>query len=419
MAETHRTIASVVLDRERWSRFADSVAVALVVALPWSTSATGILAAILIVAIIPNLDRASLRRVLSTPAGGLPVLLCLVALAGMLWASGVPLAERSEGLKSFLKLLVIPLLMIQFRRSGNGRWVVSGFLASCGVLLALSWLLTFVPGFPWPWHGKGQIGVPIKDYISQSGEFIVCAAILAWLGLKAWREQRRGIAITIAFAIVALLANILTIATSRTALVVIPVLLVLFAYKHLSGKAITAFLAVGIVAGALALVFVTPTRENVAAMFTEVQTFDPGSGETRAGARLEFWKKSVGFILEAPFVGHGTGSIRDQFRRSVRGTGMAAVASSNPHNQTFAVAIQLGLLGAAVMFAMWMAHALLFRGTGFVAWVGLVIVTQNVVGSLFNSHLFDFLQGWGYVIGVGVAAGMILRQGDLKVASRD
>ncbi len=40
-----------------------------------------------------------------------------------------------------------------------------------------------------------------------------------------------------------------------------------------------------------------------------------------------------------------------------------------------------------------------------VAWFGLVVVVQNIIGSLFNSHLFDFTQGWAYVFGVGVAAG--------------
>jgi len=52
----------------------------------------------------------------------------------------------------------------------------------------------------------------------------------------------------------------------------------------------------------------------------------------------------------------------------------------------------------------------LFRGGGLMEWVGLVIVVQNIVGSLFNSFLFDFTEGWIYVLGVGVAAGMILRQ---------
>ena len=46
---------------------------------------------------------------------------------------------------------------------------------------------------------------------------------------------------------------------------------------------------------------------------------------------------------------------------------------------------------------------------GLAAWAGLVIVIQNLIGSLFNSHLFDFTHGWGYVIGVGVAGGVILK----------
>jgi O-antigen ligase len=36
-------------------------------------------------------------------------------------------------------------------------------------------------------------------------------------------------------------------------------------------------------------------------------------------------------------------------------------------------------------------------------WVGLTVVVQNIVSSLLNSHLFDFHEGWLYVLGVGVA----------------
>jgi O-antigen ligase len=31
---------------------------------------------------------------------------------------------------------------------------------------------------------------------------------------------------------------------------------------------------------------------------------------------------------------------------------------------------------------------------------------------LFNSHLFDFSQGWLYVFGVGIMGGMVLRAAD-------
>ena len=59
---------------------------------------------------------------------------------------------------------------------------------------------------------------------------------------------------------------------------------------------------------------------------------------------------------------------------------------------------------------MWVAHFMLFLGSGLNAWIGMIIVVQNVVSSLVNSHLFDFSQGWLYVFGVGVAGGMALRE---------
>jgi hypothetical protein len=52
---------------------------------------------------------------------------------------------------------------------------------------------------------------------------------------------------------------------------------------------------------------------------------------------------------------------------------------------------------------------MLFRGGGFIAWIGLIVVVQNIISSLFNSHLFDFTQGWLYVFGVGVAGGTVLK----------
>lgn len=36
---------------------------------------------------------------------------------------------------------------------------------------------------------------------------------------------------------------------------------------------------------------------------------------------------------------------------------------------------------------------------GLVAELGLLFVVHNIIGSLFNSHLFEFLEGWLYVLG--------------------
>ena len=95
-------------------------------------------------------------------------------------------------------------------------------------------------------------------------------------------------------------------------------------------------------------------------------------------------------------------------RRSAR-ICAAGVVINNPHNQTLNVAVQWGAVGIVVLYAMWLFHLLLFRGEGLVAWIGLMVVVQNIFTSLFNSHIFDFHEGWMYVLGVGVAGGMTLR----------
>ena len=106
------------------------------------------------------------------------------------------------------------------------------------------------------------------------------------------------------------------------------------------------------------------------------------------------------------------GSITELFRQSTSGqTGADAIVSANPHNQTFAVAIQLGILGVIVLYAMWISHAMLmFSLPGQGGWIGSLLVIQNVISSLFNSHLFDFTQGWIYVFGVGVIGGVAMQQ---------
>jgi hypothetical protein len=79
--------------------------------------------------------------------------------------------------------------------------------------------------------------------------------------------------------------------------------------------------------------------------------------------------------------------------------------------------IQWGAVGLAVLCWLWLAHIRIFLQAGFVAELGLIVVVQNIIGSLFNSHLFDFTEGWLYVLGVGVAGGLIAKRGIAATAS--
>ena len=398
---------TALFDQAKLKRTADWLAVALAASLPWSTSATSILAVLWIVAAVPTLDRRALRETLLTPAGGLPVLLVAFGVIGVLWAD-VTWAERWNGVGSFLKLLVIPLMFVHFRGSERGLCVFGGFLMSCVILLVASTLGQFVPGFSFI-PIKADLTF-VKNAATQSGEFVICIFGMLYLAADCIERRRWLWLCGLTAAILGMLANMIFIATGRTALVMLPVLLVAFAIKRLSRRGVVALAAIVVVLSGIAWTSSPYLRERTLKAWTDYQKYEVAGEQNSSGERLEFWTKSIGFVREAPVFGHGTGSIHALFIAASAGkTGAAGSATANPHNQTFAVAIQIGIVGAAVLWAMWLAHLLLFRGGGLAEWIGLVIVIQNIVGSAFNSHLFDFVQGWIYVVGVGVAGGIALR----------
>jgi O-antigen ligase len=388
---------------------ADGLIVAVAIVLPWSTSATAILLVLWLLTLGPTLRLPDIYSQFRTAAGGLPVLLVVLGLVGMLWAD-VPLFERWKGFESFLKLLAIPLLFIQFRRSLHGARVFVGYLVSCIALLVISVVVQIFHPFSLSLHWDGVL---VKNAASQSGEFVTCIFGLAFLASEAGERRQWRWMLAFMLVILAMLADILYVATGRTALVAAVALLVLFAATKLSRRGIVIAFT-----GAVAICLVAWTsspylRFRATTIWTDIQKYEATNERTSSGERIEFWKKSLEFIRQSPVIGQGTGSIRMLFERAAVGqTGTAGVATANPHNQTLAVGIQLGVAGIGVLWAMWVAHLLLFRGIGLAQWIGLVVVVQNIIGSLFNSHLFDFMQGWVYVIGVGVAGGITLARYD-------
>jgi len=411
-------------DRAGLARIADALVVAIAVCLPWSTSATAILLVLWLIAEVPTVDWADVRRAVMTPAGWLPVLLVALGLVGMMWAD-VPFAQRVKGFDSFLRLLIIPLLFVQFARHGRGERVFVGYLLSCIALLVATTVIKPI-GPLWELLTRYEVGeivghndVLVKNAATQSGEFVTCISGLLFLLHEAYARRHWKMSLGLAVVICAMLASILYVSTGRTSLVVLLVLLILFAVKKLKGKSIILAFLGAILIGAIGWFSSPYLRDRTTQIWTEIKTYETTNERTSSGERIEFWKKSVEFVRQAPVFGHGTGTIRALFEKAAAGkTGAAGVAAANPHNQTFAIAIQLGFVGAAILWAMWIAHMLLFRGDGLAEWIGLVIVIQNVVGSLFNSHLFDFTQGWLYVVGVGVAGGMVLKNRRLATSGR-
>ncbi|MFT4116950.1 O-antigen ligase family protein [Bradyrhizobium sp.] len=402
-----------------WSETVDLFAILTAASLPWSTSLAGIFNALLLVCMVPFLDVRAFLESLKRPICAAPIALVLLALLGTLW-SDAPWGMRLYSLSPVAKLLVIPVLLYHFERSQRGHWVLIAFLISCALLSVVSWLVAFYPNLSIK-PDNPERGIFVKNYIDQSQEFTLCAVALAYPVVLLLREKRYWLAGLLTALAVSFFVNMAFVIVSRTALVTVPIMLAVFAVLHLRWRSI-AIISALLVAGAAAAWQASPQLRKTADTFvSDYQLYTKQRIPTSMGERLEYWQKSIQFFRDAPIMGHGTGSTQGLFDKVSKSADWVPGVRvfPNPHNQTLAVAVQWGSIGVVILYATWLFHLLLFRGDGLANWIGLLVVVQNVFTSLFNSHLFDFHEGWMYVIGVGVAGGMVLRARGVSPKARE
>ena len=392
-------------------RNVDLIAVLVAVLLPWSTSGVSIGMVLWFAALATTLELRPFLHSLKRPICVLPIALVALAVMGTLW-SDAPWNARTYALSPATKLLLLPFLFYHFARSTRGMWVFIAFLASCTLLTVASWMVAIDPSLSLkaPGEPTGH-GIFVKNYIDQSQEFALCAIVLAFPIITLLREGKIRQSLLLTLVAANFIVNMVFVVVSRTALVTLPVMLAVFAMAHLKWRTNVMLFVAAAVFGALAWT-VSPQLQATTDKFTrDYRIYKELNQPTSIGLRLEFWEKSLRFFAEAPVIGHGTGSTRGLFEAAATGPAVLAQAQviGNPHNQTLNVAVQWGTIGVVVLYAMWLSHFALFRGEGLAAWIGLMVVLQNMFSSLFNSHLFDFHEGWMYVLGVGIAGGMVLR----------
>jgi O-antigen ligase len=264
-----------------------------------------------------------------------------------------------------------------------------------------------------PYFSRGPYlpvsGIVVKNYIDQSQEFSLCAIALAYPIMTFYRTNKIMLAALLTVIALSFIFNMMFVVISRTALVTMPIMAAVFALLHLRWQTTTITLFAAILFASVGWNASPSLRATVSKFSMDYQEAKKNH-LTGTYSRLEYWQKSLHFFAEAPVIGHGTGSTHGLFELAAIGqAGAQAEVVANPHNQTLSVAVQWGVIGIVVLYAIWLTHLLLFRGNSLASWIGLMVVVQNIFTSLFNSHLFDFHEGWMYVLGVGVAGGMTPR----------
>jgi O-antigen ligase len=221
-------------DRQSFRQLAGCLAVAVAVSLPWSTSATSILIVLWVLALLPTLDVSALRREFVSAAGGLPVLLWVLAVVGMLWAA-VPWARGSTALAAF-----------SASRHSAAAGAIPQFRPRHVRAAGISSLRHMPPRnvvglCARRRHHTGEIprsaGQGLHFSERHFPDLRLCASRR---GLRFWRARKGWIAVALVVLAALFFADIAFVAASRTALLVAPLLAVALGYREFGLKGVAA-----------------------------------------------------------------------------------------------------------------------------------------------------------------------------------
>jgi O-antigen ligase len=321
-------------------------------------------------------------------------------LFGVLYTSAPEYSTRM--LVKIRPFLLAPLFLAACTILSVRRAIIYGFLAGTAlslVLSILSWLLNI------PILNSYNGNWPIFRSHSYHNIFIswlILTAISLILSVKL-----QGGAIIGAILVIALgIFDIFFLVQGRTGhiLLIISLLLLLLMWNWRKGAIIGLFLS----CTALPLIWFSSdiVRTRYTQAESEIQVFSSGKAEeTSLGFRLTWYKTALPIILKAPFFGHGTGSFETEFRRE---TAMpldrtipvpALVSPSNPHSDYIWIAIELGIVGVALLIGVF---AMAVRSASNLPlaqrWMTTVVVVSIGIGTLMNSLVTDNVSGTGFIV---------------------
>src|SRR5260370_1520999 len=290
-------------DWAAWARTADVFAVLIALALPWSTSLVGIFVVAWLVTVAPTLNLRLLMLSLKRPVCTLPIALFALAAGGTLW-SDASWGDRIYAIGPTAKLLVLPVLIYHFERSTRGMWVFVAFLISCTLLMVMSWVVAYEPRLAL--KSGADYGIPVKNYIDQCQEFALCGVALAYPIVSLLGQKRFTKAALLGAICLSLVANMAFVIVSRTALVTMPIMLLIFALLHLKWRSVVLLVCTITVFAGAAWAASPHVRARAATFLTDYQLYKERTIPTSMGLRLEFCQKALRIFTEAPIIRHRT-----------------------------------------------------------------------------------------------------------------
>jgi O-antigen ligase len=381
------------------SRYSDAclatargAAVLTAAALPFSTAATNVLLALVLLGwlasgrLLENIRAAARHPV----AVGAAAVICCILLA-TLWSDATP-ADRADAVAGYRKLLLLVILLPLFDTPRRRAALLFAFLGGCVVLLATSVATYFgVAGL----HADPLQGAIVRrNHITHGFMMALLAFAMATLAMH---EERLAVrATTWVIAALALL-NITLMTRGRTGWLVAAALLLMAAILRArwKGAAMAAVLTAAL--GAAAYMSIPAVQQRVDAATNDLAELERGNVDTPTGIRLHFYRRGLEIVRDNAAFGAGTGAWKIEYeRRSGNDPAPLRQVSGlgNPHSDYLTTAVQFGLAGMLVHLTLVFAlFVLAGRLPAPDMWMARGLVVAYAVGAVFNSFLWDFAEG--------------------------
>lgn len=312
----------------------------------------------------------------------------------------------------YKKLLVIPLMMPFFQIDDHKKFFLNGLLFSLlvGLLISYSNYFGLTNIGPCP-----NVGCSTHSHITLS--MFNCLLFLLAIGLsfsaKTLLKRRFYYAVAILSAI-----NVAWVLQSRTGQLMVFTLIVYlsfalqeFKHKSLRGKRWLRLLIAASVVGVLTIGVFIKKESRFADSIQKIsaqkaESFKSTDTTVSVDVRFEFYRKTIALIAQKPLLGWGAGGHEPELLRlSEQGvTDYERIIFSNPHNEYLAWTVQTGLLGLACLllwlFTVWQHASRLEDPVHKLLIMGWLLIFS--LGSLLNSFLLDFSEGYMMVLLIAV-----------------
>jgi len=344
-------------------------------------------------------------KLIRHPVAALCLLLFLLLAVGTLYSSA-PGHESTNYLWRYKKLLLVPLLLPFFQEARYRYFALSSFSVATFLTVIASWSEFFhYSHISDPAFGDFTGDSVFVMHITQGYLFAMLIALSLSLVLASKKTWIKLVWLMVATLTI---ADICYVMWGRTGKATLAILIVWACWEWLYAQhwpfRVKMLIQVLCIASVLAGVFAVAQNPGLSfgLIRNDLERAEHLGEATSQGLRRQFAKTGVQLFLNSPWVGHGTGSIVTEQGRIAHEakTPVGQVVTVNLHNEYLMQAVQIGILGIGLFVGL-VGLGMLYSFTLVMGWQAVALRGVMVVfafGCLFNSYLWDPIEGYTWVL---------------------